>query len=547
MAPALLHGVYLGPFDVLSKLGVSEHAGVKVIHNFGSEDQILALIPWSTLVWTQVHHAQLPLWNPYSLLGTPLAFNWQSAPLSLPSLVGYLVPLRLAYTVQILTTLVVGGTGVYVLGRVMKLGVLGCATAATVFELSGSFMGWLGWPNAAVMAWAGWIFAAAILVVRGDHRARSVAFLAVAVAFAIYAGNPETGLVMALGFFVFIVVLLGLRAPALSGSGPILRPVMDLVLSLTAGLALAAPLLLPGIQINAMSARSAVKVNYPLSFHDLAYVMFQGFDGVPVGKGLWFGNWAANYVQTAAYVGVIALVLAVAAVAIRWRDHAVLAFGAVALATGLVAFASPIESIMDSLPTLGKVQWHYTLFPMDFALAVLAGIGMDLLVRRNADRKVRAWVGGGFALAAVVLSIVWLFGRGQLPSSEASVRAHSFIWPVFNTTLGIVVVLVLVLLRKQSRRFAWSGRRLRQASLVAGVLLLAGETGFLIAAGSPLWSSSPSVLRPTPAEVNLTRAVGSSVVGLGLPSHDVTSLGMAPNTNILLALHEIRCIRPRCS
>ena len=95
--------------------------------------------------------------------------------------------------------------------------------------------------------------------------------------------------------------------------------------------------------------------------------MFQGFDGVPVGNGIWFGNWTANYVQTAAYVGVIALVLAVAAVAIRWRDQVILAFGAVALATGLVAFASPIVSIMDSLPTLGKVEWHYALFPMDFA------------------------------------------------------------------------------------------------------------------------------------------------------------------------------------
>ncbi len=117
------------------------------------------MIPWTTLAWTQVHHGHLPLWNPYSGLGMPLVFNWQSASFSVPALVGYLVPVRLAYTVAQIVTLVIAGSGVYVLGRVLRLGVLGSATAATVYELSGPFMGWLGWPNAAAMAWAGWLFA----------------------------------------------------------------------------------------------------------------------------------------------------------------------------------------------------------------------------------------------------------------------------------------------------------------------------------------------------------------------------------------------------
>ena len=40
-------------------------------------------------------------------------------------------------------------------------------------------MGWLGWPNAAAMSWAGWLFATAILIVRGRHRARDIALFAV--------------------------------------------------------------------------------------------------------------------------------------------------------------------------------------------------------------------------------------------------------------------------------------------------------------------------------------------------------------------------------
>ena len=170
MAPALAHGASLGPFDLLSRYGLSSRSGV-VVHNSLSSDQIDAFIPWTNLAWTQVHHGHLPLWNPYSALGMPLAFNWQSAPFSVAAVVGYLFPVHLAYTAQVLVTLVIAGTGVYVLGRVLGLGVLGCTMAATVYELSGPFMGWLGWPVATVMSFAGWLFVAAILVVRGERRA----------------------------------------------------------------------------------------------------------------------------------------------------------------------------------------------------------------------------------------------------------------------------------------------------------------------------------------------------------------------------------------
>ncbi len=139
MLPALLHGSSLGPYDFLWRYGLSKQPGVPTGF-VGSKagDQISQFIPWSTLAWKQVHQGHLPLWNPYSALGTPLAFNWQSATFSIPALVGYVFPLSLAYTVQVLTTLAVAGTGAYVFARTLKLGVLAGALAGTVFELSGS-------------------------------------------------------------------------------------------------------------------------------------------------------------------------------------------------------------------------------------------------------------------------------------------------------------------------------------------------------------------------------------------------------------------------
>ena len=84
LVPALRHGGALGPYDLLSRYGVTKQSGVSV-HNSQTTDLIAQMIPWTSLAWTQVHHGHLPLWNPYNGLGMPLAFNWQSAVFGLPT------------------------------------------------------------------------------------------------------------------------------------------------------------------------------------------------------------------------------------------------------------------------------------------------------------------------------------------------------------------------------------------------------------------------------------------------------------------------------
>ena len=144
-------------------------------------------------------------------MGLPLAFNWQSAPLGLPALVGYSVPLQYAFDVGLLVTLVVAGTGMYVLARVLRLSVLACVFAASVFELSGPLTGWLGYPHAGVMSCAGWLMAAAVLVIRPGHRIRAITFFAIVLAFTVYSGQPEVLTVFGLVLVVFVRVLIGKR------------------------------------------------------------------------------------------------------------------------------------------------------------------------------------------------------------------------------------------------------------------------------------------------------------------------------------------------
>lgn len=569
LGPALAHGPFLGAFDWLSKYGLSAHAGV-VLHNRTNGDQIDTMMPWMDLAWTQVHHGQLPLWNPYNGLGMPLTFNWQSAPFSVPSIAGYLVPMRYAYDTAMLVTLVIAGTGTYVLGRVLHLCTLACIAAATMFELSGPLVGWIGWPHASVMAWAGWVFAAALMVVGGRHRARDVAFLALVLALSLYAGQPEIAIILALSLAVFLGVLLVMQGVQ---SKPVLRPIVDLLLAAIAGTALAAPLVLPAAQVTALSVRNTIGRGQALPARDLMHVISQGFNGLPFAGDQVFSD-PMFFSEAAAYVGVIAVVLAVLAVAVRWRNPAVAALAAVAVVMAAIVFVPPVASLMNSLPGIGKVLWQRTLLPMAFAIAVLAGVGTDALVRGAEVQAVRRWLGLGFAVAAVLLGSVFIFGRGHLPALEATDRTSSLTWPIVQTATGLLVVGILAYLYRRpdrqraavaklgdggfggdpstlafrnvrgfgSRAGRWEPRLRLGAGRWAALGLLACETAFLIMAGAPWFSSSSQSLTPNPAEVTLRHAVGSATVGVG--AGDCGQLGILPNVNVAFRIHELDLYDP---
>jgi hypothetical protein len=549
MAPALAHGRALGPLDWLSLYGLSAHGGV-VVHNRQTFDQVTQMIPWTSLGWEQVHHGHLPLWNPSSALGLPLAFNWQAASFSVPALAGYLAPLHLAYTVQVLVALALAGTGVYVLARVLGLGVLGCVMAATVYELSGPVVGWLGWPVAWVMAWAGWLFAATVLVLSGRRRARAVVLLAVVVACVVYAGQPDTMALLGLAVAVFVATVALLRATGAGDGAPVLRPLGDLVVAGVAGAALGAPLLLPGVQLTSASVRGAKGSSQVLPLSDLVHVIVQGFDGLPVAGSHWFGT--SFYVRTAAYLGVVGVALAavgvLAALRRRRARPELVGFGAVAVVTAAVVFVGPVVSLVDALPSVGPVTWNRSLLTMALALAVLAGAGTDLVVSSFGERAVRRVLMGALGTVGAVVLLVWAVGRGHLPPAEASIRARSLLWPAVATAGALVLVIGLGFAggrRAPPRHRAPAPPPGPGVGRWVAAALVAVETVLLVAAGAPLPSSSPVALAPTPAEAALARVVGGSLVGFGTNAcFTPGQLGVVPDVNVAFGLRELAVYDP---
>jgi hypothetical protein len=541
VTPALVHGTSLGPYDLLSVYGLTAQHGV-VVHNSVSLDQIDQMLPWSNLAWTQVHQGHLPLWNPYAALGGPLAFNWQSSAFSVPALIGYLAPLRLAYTVQVLATLVIAGVGCFVLGRVLRLGVIGCAMAATVFELSGPFMGWLGWPVASVMSWSGWLFAATVLVVRGAHRLRDTVLVAVALAGAVYAGQPDQLILLLGAWLAFSATLVAFGFGRHHRGMDRWRPPADLALASVAGFALSAPLWLPGLQLLGGSVRSSSNRATSLPPSDLTHLVFQGFDGLPVAGGHWFGP-LNGYVESAAYVGVIALVLTGVALVLRRRQPEVVAFSVVALGAILVGFAQPVDAVLASLPHGSTIHWNRSLLVLAFALAMLSGIGLDRVVRTPAERRTRLALGWSLGAVGLAVAAVWVFGRGHLDGVDAAVRTRSFVWPL--VALGVTAAVTIALARFAGRRPETERRWAMNAGRWGAGLLLAAETVFLVVSGAPLPSSSSVSWTPTPAVRSLQRTVGTGLVALGEPACAIPpTLGIPPNVNVAFAVQQLSVYDP---
>jgi hypothetical protein len=555
LVPVFIHGWILGPFDLISRDGLTSQSGIS-FHIFQNSDLINSLIPWWDTAWQQVHDGHLPLWNPYGGLGMPLAFNWQSAPFSLPALVGYLAPLRDAFTVGVVVNLVVSGAGAYFLGRILGLGAMASAVVGTVFELSGPLAAWLGYPFPAVMSWSGFMFAFGLLILRGRHRAGYIVALAVCIAFSLYGGAPEGFVVLMTAFALFFAVVLLCRTSWLGGAGAILRPVFDLAVATVAGCALAAPFALPGLQLTSQSIRNTSGIDSALKPYAITYLAMPAFDGLPIfhhGRVVVFG-YTYFYVQTAMYVGITALVLAALAIVLRRNRPEVRGFAIVIIACLAVVFFQPLISLVGQLPLLGHVEWLRALMPMALAIAVLAGFGLDLVVRSASPGQAARWLGIGFGVAAFVLLCIWLFGRGHLGPADASVRAHSFIWPAVETAAGLAAAGFLFWAHRSAdpdpsggvARPIVRGVPLTRppVGVIAGFIMLTALTVFLVSSGATMMQSSPNSFPRTTTIDTFSKTVGSSLVAFGSGCLNGPGLGFDPNVNDVYGIQELEVYDP---
>ncbi len=226
-----------------------------------------------------------------------------------------------------------------------------------------------------------------------------------------------------------------------------------------------------------------------------------------------------------------------------WRKPAVLGLGIVAVLCAALSYSVDVSRLLEGLPLLQGLQWTRALLVLDFALAILAGIGLQVLLDRYRHRAARIGWWGSTLGVSILLALLWLnHRRTQMSPTDARIQGTSFKWA--GAQLG-----VLILIGAGLSLVNWSrgdlDRRLRfQVSI--GAALVGVQAVFLLTATPSLWASANSSFPETAAEARLIATVGQARVGFKTcPSTlDVPSLGILSESNDAYGLSEVSVFDP---
>jgi hypothetical protein len=544
LSPAFKDGWSFGSFDaVLGFTSLTKSVYPGTPHDVLNGDSVSQMVSFNAFDWTAIHHLQFPLWNDLSLLGLNQFLNFQSAVLSLPDLTSYLVPIRFAFLVVVAMKLLIAGTGAYALCRVLGLRPLASVFGGVVSMLSGAFSSWLAWPLSGVVDWVAWIAALAILAYRWRAKRSYVVLLALSIAFCVYGGFPEAYYFVAAALLTFFVVMgvLALVKRRLSLAG-----VVRIAIGVLAGAVLSAPLWFPGLQDVNGSHRAGASGFAGVNASSLGLLVAPGYYGLPTKGSTWFYP-HGNYYETAVYVGVIALVLAGAAVLRWWRHPTVIALTVMVVVTMVISYQTKsfhLVSILLRDSSFKGIAIKRMRLVLGVPVGVLSALGLETLIRLRGERRMLSayWVLS--AIVALVVGFLW-YGAvaNNLPTLQHELRLDSLWWPIGLVGACVLAGVLFSFVRRLGPR-----RSARTAVVAAVAVLFGAEAAFLVFSGVGINSYTKNFYPVTPAVARLEGVVGSGLIGIDtgkpLKTQKMAHAGFFPEANLGYGIAEFAAYDP---
>ncbi|MEO8430175.1 MAG: hypothetical protein ABI592_01615 [Acidobacteriota bacterium] len=437
-------------------------------------DQADFFFPLKLYTADRLRAGELPLWNPLSGCGEPWLANLQSGAFYPPGLLFLLPSAALAAGLFLVLHFAAAVAGTRAFLRQEGATEAASLAGAASFAASGFAASLCGyWNHFGAYAWLPILAALA----RGGLATRA-SRLAFAGLFAVQAlsGSPEIS-----GATAAIALLFVWRAlPAREGGfqpSPRLR-LGRLAASAALGLVLAAVALVP---FGELTLRSERRGPLPAVERDAGAVGWQGLAGV---TGLSRGS-GTSYLPSLA-AGTLTLVLAAAALRERERRPLTLVLAGIVLAGVALAAAGPPGAWLRSLPPLDRIRYPAkALAPAAFALAVLAGLGLDSL-RFSREARHRIFLAGAATAGALLIAF---------SAQPAVARAAE--------AAGLAALAAVALVSPE--RLPWQG-----AMQTAAALFLCAGLAF---SGGRLFRFAPeSELRRIPPAVSVLAALPGRVL-----------------------------------
>jgi hypothetical protein len=538
LSPALSTGRWFTPagllYDLLPWRTVAP-PGWSGAGNPNLSDVVLTFEPWLAYSARQLHAGTLPLWSPGNMLGAPLIGNMQSAVFFPLNWFYFLWPQGDLLVLPAWLKLFVAALGMYGLARqVGRVGPLGAAVAAVTYAYGAFIVAWLGYSLANVAIWQPWLWWATARLI-AQPRPRWVAVLAALVALSVLGGHVETTFHIALGVGLFALFQAWQTAPhAWRRLGIALGAWAGAYLL---GAAVAAIQVLPFLeylsQSAALQARAGGGVELYLPFR-FAWTLFSPDAFGNNARGTWWEP-GSNYNESNNFSGVLPLLLAPFALLVPTRAQRRLGVLLVALsivAAGTAYHWPIIYPLVTALPLMRIGANHRLILLIQFALALLAGMGAEVLWQQLAARRrlLTVLVAGTGALLLVGVLVPWALAHSYFLVPLADKLANR-VWQEAITrtlvlTLGGGVGLAVAL--------ALGRARPRAARALLALLPLA----ILADLAQARIDFNPTI--DPAAYVPATRVTRYLQAQPGPFRFAATGNLLAPNTNLFYALADLR-------
>jgi Bacterial membrane protein YfhO len=219
------------------------------------------------------------------------------------------------------------------------------------------------------------------------------------------------------------------------------------------GLGLAALQILPTLELASLSTRTEYVfsdfVSYSFPRQQLVQLLFPGIFGGLSGYGVpsYFGQW--NLTELTGYVGLLPLMLAGVGFIVTRRRAISIFWLCAALVAFLLALGdqTPLAQLVYRLPVVGKFRVPARHFiEMALAVSVLAGIGVNVIIRRMVTR---ALLLKAIAVTAALMMAGLLYivskNSAEYAFNGGSVRLNGLPWTNAAAAVPLVIFLATAL------------------------------------------------------------------------------------------------------
>ena len=384
----------------------------------------------------------VPWWNEFSGIGMPLAAEMQNSALFFP----FVLLLHFSNGLIFLKTVLeaIGGLGMYAFTRQLGIDSRAALIGATLFEFNGTFAWFSHGPIMPVPFLPWLLFGIERARVTTQHcRSGGWEVIAVAIAFSVVAGFPETAYLdglLGLTFSVYRVVTLGPGRVRLTGK---------IFVGGAVGLLISAPASVPFVEF-ASSGYVGPHVDFSsarLLAQSYALLLFPYIYGPILYGNEMIGEPADIWWHTGGYCSLVSVFLAILALVRQpGRDlglRYVLA-GWVLLTLAKAAGVQPMVALLDIIPLIRQTMFFNYITP-SWQL-VLAVLGSYALHDWHACSLPSAWERRAPSLAVAICLLVAIAalyeGSGEINELSRSIPRF-FVYPVAAIVWTIASTLVL--------------------------------------------------------------------------------------------------------